>query len=95
MHFAMPPVCANMPLAAKPNVRRCFWADYHDLLPFSDVVVWLSEPDLEPFADPLLSRGLMLLAGCWLDGPQSTFDVKGRWRARSSTSSWLRSTSQP
>jgi len=55
-----------------------FFAGHHPLPQFFDVRSPAVRPRLKAcFRRSLAIAGPALLAGCWLDGPQSTFDVKG------------------
>ena len=73
----MQPVCANNTARGDPTFAAVV-ADYHGLLPFSYVRCLAFRTRLSwCFRGSLAVAGLVLLAGCWLDGPQSTFDVKG------------------
>src|SRR5664280_2882501 len=77
--FAMKSVCAiNAAHGDSIYVRRCFWLIITLFSHFSDVRRLAVRTRLSwCLRASLAVAGLVLLAGCWLDGPQSTFDVKG------------------
>ena len=75
----MKSVCAiNAAHGDSIYVRRCFWLIITLFSHFSDVRRLAVRTRLSwCLRASLAVAGLVLLAGCWLDGPQSTFDVKG------------------